>query len=261
MTSAKVVEPTSAESAFEQLPAELRNEIYRLALTTSDKIVIRRGLVLEIIDGHKRLVRKPVSIIARDGEDASSDEAPAAAQVLGLGLLRTNRMIHDEASPILYHANRFCIYSTDMSDKTFEVFISQIGRKAKLLTKVETRTDDVVTNYQNRVLLMRLDLSTSISLQTIVVKQPGAYGQVEKSVKGTWTALKPLLAFREIEDERLGWRFVGLTTSERISRLQAINFSDAREAFYKPKSDAEANDKLKSLLLKYLHADLRGGGL
>ncbi|KAK1764239.1 hypothetical protein QBC33DRAFT_457687 [Phialemonium atrogriseum] len=89
-------QPTIAETptGFLSLPSELRNEIYELIL----------------------LCQEPID---------PCDEYNRRQQQLTLGLLRTNKAVHDEASSLFYSRNRFDF--TNATPEEVSLFIEKIG--------------------------------------------------------------------------------------------------------------------------------------
>lgn len=87
---------------FQQLPAEMRNKIYRAALKASGPLLIRYE---ELSRRSIRTSKHRLSASVIGGQLLST--RPSFLGPLGAAILRTNRSIYAEAMPILYHANEF----------------------------------------------------------------------------------------------------------------------------------------------------------
>lgn len=106
---------TALGEDFGKLPAELRNEVYRMSLVTADSCIsIARSRSKNPAFGAlgrygnpkpTTTLIVPKGTISIEGEKSKVDFAPA--RVLATGLLRASKCINEEATPILYGLNNF----------------------------------------------------------------------------------------------------------------------------------------------------------
>lgn len=126
-----------------RLPAELRNEIYRLALTTDSTIIISRSMFMNSPADAPRQASKAGSSkvsyaprgkisTGRKSRKANRDIKVAAASVLATGLLRASKSINEEVTSILYGLNTF-LFGHGLAAREFFEFI---GNKGALITSV-----------------------------------------------------------------------------------------------------------------------------
>lgn len=109
---------------LEWLPPELRNEIYRHALSTNRTIVITHHKGSKGRFGAKGRILKSTAMQKRK---------IAFGKELTPALLRVSRTVYAEAMQLLYAENCFRFNST----ATFKVFVQELGEKASLLTDIE----------------------------------------------------------------------------------------------------------------------------
>lgn len=109
-----------------ELPAELRNAIYLLALVHDDPILLS-------VDQEN-----PVARPCKDRDEYYKLD-------LGTNILRTCKQIHDEATPILYGINRFCFdkHSEGLARHTaFEWLVRNSNNSVQYLREVTIEGHD-----------------------------------------------------------------------------------------------------------------------
>ncbi|KAI5361145.1 hypothetical protein Slin15195_G122580 [Septoria linicola] len=110
---------TKPLKTFLDLPAEIRNQIYELALVHSRTIHIFGP------SGHDRIVIVANRVTDRWG-------APPSKPEIAIGTLLVSRQVHLESAPILYGANGF-----DMEDiGTAARWSTEIGKSIRYLTRI-----------------------------------------------------------------------------------------------------------------------------
>ena len=117
------------------LPAELKNEVYRHALTATFPIDI--GRVRRDDPKPDPAVKKwwvPNGRIAT--KSRKEPDRVAATEMLAISLLRASKAILDEALPILNAGYQYCFDSC----QALEDFFAAIGENYELLTRVSVPT-------------------------------------------------------------------------------------------------------------------------
>lgn len=121
---------------FEGLPAELRNEIYRLGLVDSGSIELSGHIGPEASRGPLRpYVRAKVVMM-----EGKQRRVPRLGKVHAISIIRVNRQISTEALPVLYAENSFVFKTTG----AFQKFAQLVGGNCRFLRDVEIQTFHLV---------------------------------------------------------------------------------------------------------------------
>lgn len=123
------------KTGFDQLPGELRNRIYRMALVDDKPILVRverkpagrtvdrgKGKVF-FVDNLKLLPSKLANVCAH----SQDDKTDKPMNIERPGVLLASRQTHEEASPIYYFENSFSFTEPAISQKAIKAFSKLTG--------------------------------------------------------------------------------------------------------------------------------------
>ncbi|KAK5120173.1 hypothetical protein LTR85_006654 [Meristemomyces frigidus] len=272
-TAIAITAPTSSVTAgtsngfgtFEKLPAELRNEIYRVALIATTKISITRHL-------KKKKVGKWSEEGLRKRSDFLKDEraihvfyvkgsVPVTAgkktrmfpfcEAQQPALLHVSRQIYVEAMPILYAKNCF----TFGSREALEHFAGQIGGNIRFLTAIELPFN---AYYCLRRPLKALRATTNLRRLQLTMANTWAMssGAPDSLAFWIWHAVQPVVTEADPETSRCincNRNCVCLSMEEQKNRFGCIEYvvpEGWSDICWQDKSHAECHKILKAAVQK-----------
>lgn len=109
LTLRKINDEASTQSLgdFVIVPAEIRNHIHRLALTAPSAIQLKRHEDRPAGSSTPVNTMKLCGTILATKGKGKQKRRIACAKGTGIALLRSSKIIHQEASPIFYSVNKF----------------------------------------------------------------------------------------------------------------------------------------------------------
>lgn len=217
--------PSIRNIAFDDLPGEIRNEIYRLAIVTKFPINITRknttlhqDQTISLSPGKRRTTQWKPKVTINISEGRRKRVRPVK-QVLNISLLQVSKAINHEASQILFGENFFVF----MTVPAVEVFCSAIG-----MSKTCLRSVQLDFNFLAKQDFRHFSSLSCMSKPNRIVVAPDGYSCTVASPNKTWTMIKKIVMRKavEVRDEKGSpcLRSRATTTDEQAERLRAFDF-------------------------------------
>lgn len=216
---------------FGSLPPEIRNEIWRMALTVKTSITIdccKRPFDKQQKGKSLNFARAPYLLEGYVSHTTSLTRKLGVGKALATSIIRTCCAIHNEAIAMLYHRNTFVLETALSADW----FLRTIGDNVKYLTKIDTTSFSVIDDLRHLMPLTRMQAPEYVGVGSLVMRRPrylALYGiSASELAQETWNAIKPIVACREVETEvdgeELSSDVVTLTVEQQRQRLNVLYF-------------------------------------
>lgn len=221
--------PGSRSVAFDDLPGEIRNEIYKLVLVNQFPIKIsrydlthvklKRGIKVPQWPREYKMESRTTALKGKQKRKAS------VKQVLNISVLLVSKLVNYEASQILFGENCF-VFETAPA---VESFCDLIGNKKTSLRNVELNYDPFSQSYTRQFSV----LSGMGKPQRIVVA-PSGCGIRDASAELTWQMIKGIVMLKAVETRdgngMVSVKFIKATKDEQIERLNAFVFDVSKKS-------------------------------
>ncbi|EGP83237.1 uncharacterized protein MYCGRDRAFT_96450 [Zymoseptoria tritici IPO323] len=155
--------PTQRERTltFENMPAEVRNIIYAMALTSPSEE--SNSILTAYLNLSFNERREPTR------EDIKRDQRPQAVRPLASQLLRVSRSVNQEATPILYGTNLLSVDAEQLKK-----FFDTIGASIKYLRHIEIELRNYGYQSEVKAAVNLLSATTALrSLKITYIHYPG----------------------------------------------------------------------------------------
>ena len=215
---------------FTDLPAEIRNEIYWLALKTRGDIVISRHRVIEKINSNDSPTLKSVKRSVRYKIKGTTillygrrKRRVAVAAAHPLNILRVSKLIRSEAMPVFYGSNRF-IFDTSTAMSKFKL---QTGIQFGLLKDVVVKSLTYANQNYLYNSLPALKNPTRVEITGMMCKW--TYDDPTKVSGWVWCAVKNFVTNRPewASDDLYAkgpHKYVPIDDDEQKQRFDALRF-------------------------------------
>lgn len=173
---------TNSLGDFDKFPAEVRNHIYKLALTSPSPILMKRS------KGNSRAPRTASALKLCGTATIMKGKQKrrfACAIIIGLALIRVSKVIYTEAAPIFYSTNSFVFTHLESLNK----FLCSIKEMAFFLTDLEINMPTYGSTYNLSLTLRKLRITSEpkhIAFGTAWIPTPRHRFDAIASARDTW---------------------------------------------------------------------------
>lgn len=243
LTSRRTNNDTSTNSLgdLDKLPAEIRNEIYKLALTAPSVILIKRHQ--DRPPGstkHTFAMKICGTFLTMKGKQK---RRVSCVKGTGIGLLRASRTINTEAAPILYHNNSFQFIHRG----ALNIFLNRLNETTLFLSDIDIRRIDLYEYSFSADVLTRLRISSEPRSIVLRPSCDRSNHNADYCARSTWRTVKPFVKRRgedlfyssaltalraHMHTGKHGkypkCSYPNLTAEDELKRLRALSFNVPR---------------------------------
>lgn len=232
---------TDSLGDFDKLPAEVRNEIYKLALTAPSVILIKRHQDRPPGSSKHTFAMKICGTFLT--RKRKQKRRVSCVKGTGIGLLRASRFINTEAAPIFYHNNSFQFVHRG----ALNIFLNYLNEMTLFLSDIDISRIDLYEYFFSADVLTRLRISSEPRSITLRPSCNRSNPSAEFCARSTWRTANPFVkrrgedvfyskAFTTLrahmhtvkDGEHPKCSYPALTADDELKRLQALSFSVPR---------------------------------